>query len=68
MKTVAFSSMLRWITGLVMLCLMLACSDETRVTLHEAHVYKGATDMHEGDGLTRQNRLRQRALRAFSDR
>lgn len=53
---------------LMMLSLVYACSDDTRVTLHEAHVYKGNLDMHQGDALTRQKNLQHRALQVFTDR
>ena len=56
------------IAGLLIVCLISACSDDTRVTLHKAHVYKGNIDVHKGDAQAREKRLQQRALLIFSDR
>ncbi len=61
-------SIVRLVVSLLVICLISACSDETRVTLHEAHVYKGNRDIHKGDAQTREKRLQQRALLVFSDR
>jgi hypothetical protein len=58
----------RLMVGLLLICLINACSDDTRVTLHEAHVYKGNIDVHKGDAQAREKRLQQRALLVFSDR
>jgi hypothetical protein len=55
-------------TGLFLFYLISACSDDTRVTLHEAHIYKGSIDVHKTDAKTREKRLQQRALLVFSDR
>ncbi len=56
------------IAGLLIVCLIGACSDDTRVTLYEAHIYKGNLDVHKGDAQTGEKRLQQRALLVFSDR
>ncbi len=61
-------SIVRLLASLLVMCLISACSDNTRVTLHEAHVYKGNLDTHKGDAQTREKRLQQRALLVFSDR
>lgn len=61
-------SIIQIAVGLLVVCLISACSDDTRVTLHEAHVYKGNVDIHKGDAQARKKRLQQRALLAFSDR
>ncbi len=61
-------SIIQLITGLLIVCVISACSDDTRVTLHEAHVYKGNIDVHKGDAQAREKRLQQRALLVFSDR
>jgi hypothetical protein len=58
----------RLMVALLVMCLLSACSDDMRVTLHEAHVYKGNLDIHKGDAQTREKRLQQRALLVFSDR
>ncbi len=55
-------------SGLLLIYIVSACTDDTRVTLHEPHVYKGNIDTHNDDTLTRQKRLQQRALLVFSDR
>ena len=63
-----FVSVLQLAVTLMLMSLNTACRDNSGVTLHEAHVYKGKQDTHETDALARQQRLQQRALQAFSDR
>lgn len=58
----------RTLTFLLLAGLWTACSDDTRVTMHEAHVYKGNPDIHEGNLAARNQRLRERAILVFSDR
>lgn len=66
--------MIRIVLNLQVICLIIAivlspaCNDNTRVTLHEAHVYKGRSDTHPDSQQVRDKRLRQRALLVFSDR
>ena len=64
---IAFS-IVRLMVNLLIICLISACSDDTRVTLHEAHVYKGNLDVHKDEAQAREKHLQQRALLVFSDR
>lgn len=57
------------VLGLFVLTLSLsACYEDTEVTLHEAHVYKGKADPHEGDPAARAERLRHRFRQVQTDR
>jgi hypothetical protein len=56
------------IVALLFISLIGACSDDTRVTLHKPHVYKGNTDTHKYNLLSQEKRLQQRTLIAFTDR
>ncbi len=61
-------SIIQMSVGLFIICLISACSDDTRVTLHEAHIYKGNVDAHKFNLLSQEKRLQQRTLLAFTDR
>jgi hypothetical protein len=60
--------LIQLIVALLLISLISACSDDTRVTLHEPHVYKGNVDTHTYNLLSQEKRLQQRTLLAFTDR
>jgi len=61
-------TLVQLIVALLFVSLISACSDDTRVALHEPHVYKGNIDAHEYNLLSQKKRLQQRTLLAFTDR
>ncbi|MCH9697467.1 MAG: hypothetical protein K0U68_05110 [Gammaproteobacteria bacterium] len=65
MKSVLCLQIICWFIAMT---LTSACSEDTRVILHEAHVYKGQSDAHPNNRQERDDQLRQRALLVFSDR
>jgi hypothetical protein len=48
--------------------LLVACYEETEVTLHEAGVYKGKQDCHDESAEQREQQLKQRFLAVQTDR
>ncbi len=65
MKTV---SLVQLMVAMLIVGLISACSDDTRVTLHEPHIYKGNIDAHKYNSLSQKKRLQRRTLLAFTDR
>jgi hypothetical protein len=55
------------IIGLLSLFLV-ACYEDTEVTLHEAGVYKGKQDSHDKSAEQREQQLKQRFLAVQTDR
>jgi hypothetical protein len=48
--------------------MLVACYEDTDVTLHEAGVYKGKSDQHDKSTEQRQQELKQRFLAVQTDR
>jgi hypothetical protein len=48
--------------------MLVACYEDTDVTLHEAGVYKGKSDQHDESTEQRQQELKQRFLAVQTDR
>jgi hypothetical protein len=60
--------MRRWLPCLAVLFSMTGCYESPGVTLHEAHHYKGKTDIHAGDAGYRRDLLRVRFKTVQADR
>ncbi len=61
-------SLVRILSGLLAFNIVSACTDDTGVTLHEPHVYKGKIDIHKYGSEYQEKRLQMRALLVFTDR